>query len=217
MRYSMGMKPSFGFSPEELALLSPLDSAIKVQDFLDTLAINHEKRGETNLSPRLVLREKKAHCLEGALLAASIFWLHGEPPLLMELGVKDRDDDHALALYKVNGYWGAVSKTNHTCLRFRDPIYKTLRELALSYFHEYFITDTGEKILRSYTRPFSLKRFGTEWVTREGEVWDIAWKLHHVPHFSLLPKENKKQVRGADPVERKGASIEEWKKSHPAT
>lgn len=211
------MRTPLGFSQEELALLSPLTDARKIQDFLDTLAINHEKKGETNLSPRMVLQQRRAHCLEGALLAAVCFWLQGERPLLMELGVKDRDDDHALALYRVNGYWGAVSKTNHTCLRFRDPIYKTVRELALSYFHEYFITETGEKILRSYTLPFSLKKFGTEWITREDEVWDIAWALHKVPHYSLLPKENKKHVRSADPVERKGASIEEWKITNPKT
>ncbi len=210
------MEKSLGLSPDELAVLAPLTSARKVQDFLDTLAINHEKRGETNLSPRQVLREGKAHCLEGALLAATAFWLAGERPLVMELGVKDRNDDHALALYRVNGYWGAVSKTNHTCLRFRDPIYKTVRELALSYFHEYFITDTGEKILRSYTRPISLKQYGTKWVTGD-EVWDVAWAIHKKPHYSLLPRENKRHVREADEVERKGASIEEWSKKHPAT
>lgn len=212
-----GMEMSLGLSPDELAILTPLTSARKIQDFLDTLAINHEKRGETNLSPRQVLREGKAHCLEGALLAATAFWLTGERPLVMELGVKDRDDDHALALYRVNGYWGAVSKTNHTCLRFRDPIYKTVRELALSYFHEYFITETGEKILRSYTRPISLRKFGIEWITREDEVWDVAWAIHKSPHYSLLPKENKRHVREADHVERKGAKIEEWPVSSPKT
>ncbi|MBI5077959.1 MAG: hypothetical protein HZB11_01145 [Candidatus Yonathbacteria bacterium] len=120
-------------------ILSRLNTPQKIQDFLDSLPQNHEKNGETCMSPSRVLKEKKAHCIEGAMLAATALWLSGEKPLIMSFKVSRGDEDHIVALYKKNGYWGAISKTNHAVLRFRDPIYRTTRELALSYFHEYFL------------------------------------------------------------------------------
>ncbi len=201
----------------ELAVLRRLSSPPKIQDFLDSLAVNHEKRVESCMSPRNVLITRKAHCLEAALLAATALWLHGEPPILMELKAAPGDQDHAVTLYKRNGYWGAISKTNHISLRFRDPVYKTMRELALSYFHEYFLNETGVKTLRGYTRPFSLKRFGMRWVTSSTDLWHIGYALHDAPHFSLLPEENKRYVRPADRMERKAGRIIEWPKSHPRT
>jgi len=205
------------FSPAERALIAPLTTPAKIQDFLDHLAINHEKRGETCMSPRRVLEERKAHCLEGALLAASILWNNGERPLLMELHSTDADDDHAVALYKRGGLWGAISKTNHATLRFRDPVYRTTRELALSYFHEYFVNATGEKVLRSYTRPFSLKQFGTTWITTSDDVWDIAYALQDRPQIPLVPKANEPHLRAADRLERRAGSIIEWPRRHPRT
>src|SRR3989338_4168030 len=160
----------FGLSKKESAILKKLSTPGKIQDFLDRLPINHEKHGDTCLSPRQVLRERKALCIEGAMLAAAALWLHGEEPLLLDLTTFRHQDDHVVALYRRSGYWGAVSKTNHTTLRSRDPIYKTIRELALSYYHEYFSYKTGQKILKSYSRPFSLKRFGTQWVTAEKDM-----------------------------------------------
>ncbi len=206
-----------GLTNEELAILRSLSTPSKIQDFLDRLAVNHEKRAESCMSPRHVLASRKAHCLEAALLAATALWLHGETPMLMELKAAPGDQDHAVALYKRNGYWGAISKTNHTSLRFRDPIYRTMRELALSYFHEYFVNATGAKTLRGYTRPFSLKRFGTKWVTSETDLWNIAYALHDTPHLSLLPEENRRYIRPADRMERKAGRIIEWPKSHPRT
>jgi hypothetical protein len=125
---------------------------------LDTLAINHEKNGETYKSPRRVLKERSAHCLEGAMFASLCLLFAKQKPLIMDLK-SDCGDDHTVALYKVNSYWGAISKTNHATLRFRDPVYKTIRELALSYFHEYFDLKTGKKILESYSEPFDMKKF----------------------------------------------------------
>lgn len=204
-------------SDSERTLLRSLSTPIKIQDFLDRLAINHEKQSESCMSPRRVLAMRKAHCLEGALLAATALALHGERPLLIELSVAPGDQDHALALYKRNGYWGAISKTNHATLRFRDPVYRTVRELALSYFHEYFVNATGAKTLRGYTRPFSLTRFGDAWVTRETDLWDIAYALADAPHVPLLPPENKQYLRKADRIERKAGRLIEWPKSHPRT
>jgi hypothetical protein len=205
------------FTPKELAVLRGLSTPGKIQDFLDSLAINHEKGAESCMSPRGVLASRKAHCIEAAMLAASALWLHGEPPVLMELRAARGDQDHAVALYKRNGYWGAVSKTNHSSLRFRDPIYRTIRELALSYFHEYFVNASGVKTLRAYTRPFSLKRYGSSWVTSDKDQWKIAYALHDAPHFSIVPEGNKRYIRKADRIERKAGRIVEWPKSHPRT
>lgn len=211
------MLPTAGLTETEIALLRSLSTPGKIQDFLDGLAVNHEKRSESCMSPRQVLRAGKAHCLEGAMLAAAALWLHGEPPMLMELKAAPGDQDHAVTLYKRNGYWGAISKTNHASLRFRDPVYKTIRELALSYFHEYFVNQTGTKTLRAHTRPFSLKRFGASWVASETDLWEIAFALHDAPHYPLVPEGNKRHLRKADRMERRAGRLIEWPKSHPRT
>src|SRR6185369_11408520 len=146
------------FTKAELAVFKRLNSPKKVQDFLDKLPINFEEHGDTCYSPRQLLKQKKSHCSEGAIFAATAFWYHGGKPMLMDLKAPGDDFDHVVALFKVHGYWGAVSKTNHAVLRYREPIYKTLRELALSYFHEYFLHD-GTKTLREYSRLFDLNYF----------------------------------------------------------
>lgn len=190
--------------------LSRLSTPQKIQDFLDTLSINHEKDGETCMSPARVLREKKAHCIEGAMLAATALWLHGEKPLIMSLKVLKEDYDHIVALYKVNGYWGAISKTNHAVLRFRDPVYCTIRELAMSYFHEYFLLTNGKKTMRGYSKPINMKRFGTKWVNKEEDLWSVAEIIFDMPHTSVIPLKNEPHVRKAHPLERRAASIKEW-------
>ncbi len=207
----------FGLTQNEYRVLKRLSSPAKIQDFLDTLPINHEKKGDTYFSPRRVLREKKAHCIEGALLAATALWIRGEKPLLLDLKSDPSDFDHVVALYRKNGYWGAVSKTNHAVLRFRDPIYRTLRELALSYFHEYFSNDTGKKTLTSYSRPVDVSRFGTGWITSEEDLWEIADALDSAQHYPLVPKENRRYIRLAHPIERKAGEIIEWREQDPRT
>lgn len=199
-----------GLSKSELIIFRRLNTPAKIQDFLDDLPVNLEEEEETYLSPRRVLRERKAHCLEGALFAAAVLWFHGEDPLLLDLKTTDADQDHVVALYKKNGYWGAISKTNHACLRFRDPIYKTIRELVLSYFHEYFLNATGEKTLISYSRPFNLKKFGQSWITAEENLDEIAEALDFSQHFPVVPKKNKKFIRPASELERKAGELVEW-------
>lgn len=196
---------------ENLKILSQLNTPQKIQDFLDALPQNHEKNGVTCMSPARVLREKKAHCIEGAMLAAVALWLRGEKPLIMSLKVSHGDDDHIVALYKMNGYWGAISKTNHAVLRYRDPIYRTTRELALSYFHEYFLTKNGKKTMVGYSQPINLKRFGTKWVNVEEDLWEIGNTIYNMPHIPVVPKENEKYIRDAHRVERTAARIKEWK------
>lgn len=206
-----------GLAPEELRILHGLATPQKVQDFLDALPINHEKSGETCFSPRRVLAERKAHCLEGAMLAAVALWLKGHPPLLVNFRTAGDDDDHAVALFKVNGHFGALSKTNHPVLRYRDPVYRTVRELALSYFHEYFMFGTGVKTLRAYSRPVNLRRFGTRWVTSGEDLWHMAHALADAPHFKLVPRANLRHLRDAVPFERTAMDRVEWDAADPRT
>lgn len=193
----------------EKVVLKRLSTPNKIQDFLDRIPFNFETRGETLMSPRRVLRAGKAHCIEGALLAAAALWYHGREPLLLDLKVASDDLDHVVALFKENEYWGAISKTNHAVLRYRDPVYKTVRELALSYFNEYFLPDTGRKTLLSYSRPFNLKSFGTEWISSLEELWEIGAALDDFRHFPVVPIKNKKILRRASVLERKAANIPE--------
>ena len=133
----------------------------------------------------------------------------------MDLKVKNlkKDSDHTLCVFRINKHWGAISKTNHSVLRWRDPIYKTSRELVMSYFHEYFL-DSGEKTLLSYSKPFDVwKKFGTNWVYQEEELDEIAKTLDKSPHINFIPKENLKFIRKAGKTEIKGAAITEWNKN----
>jgi hypothetical protein len=208
-----------GFTSAEYKILKRLSTPVKIQDFLDTLPFNFEKKGDTHMSPRRVLQEKKAHCIEGALFAAAALWTHGEPPLIMNLSPKygRGDFDHVVVLYKRGGFYGAISKTNHACLRFRDPIYRTPRELALSYFHEWFINTTSEKVLEQYSKPFDLQKMGTDWLTTDKDLWSIADALDELPYYDLVPRGNWKYVRRADKMELKAGTIIEWAKSNPRT
>jgi len=208
-----------GLTRKEYDALACLDTPIKIQDFLDTLPLNFEKKGDTHMSPRRVFAAQKAHCIEGAMLAAAALWIAGEPPLIMNLSSRmgKGDVDHVVALYKRGGYWGAISKTNHVVLRFRDPIYRTPRELSLSYFHEWFINETGEKVLECYSKPLDMRRFGTKWLTSEKELWNIADALSVLPHYNLVPKGNWRYLRKADAMEHKAGELVEWSKSNPRT
>jgi hypothetical protein len=209
----------FGLTKKELAILRRLSTPAKVQDYLDSIPMNWEKKGDTHYSPRNVLRNKKAHCIEGAALAALAFWVHDEEPLIMDLYARDGtgDVDHVVALYKKNGYWGCVSKTNHPTIRFRDPVYKTLRELALSYFHEWFMNTSGEKTLESYSKSLNLKRFGTLWITSEEDLWYFDDALNALPHYKLVPKGNRTFIRKADKMELAAGRLVEWSQSNRHT
>src|SRR5665213_28577 len=207
----------FRLTRAEERTLRKLNTPTKIQDFLDALPINHEKLGRTYLSPRRVLRERKAHCLEGALLAATALWLQGQKPLLMDFRTTPEDEDHVVALYRVNGYWGAVSKTNHAILRFRDPVYRTLRELALSYFNEYYMFETGKKTLRAYSAPFDLAKRGAAWITAEHNLDEIAEAVDWSRHYSLVPSKNARHLRPADPMEIRAGKLVEWEKRDPRT
>ena len=175
-----------GFDAKEWRRLRQLRTPEKIQRFLDVeVGYNKEKGGSTCRSPRRVLRDLTAHCLEGALFAAAALWAQGFPPLLLDLEAV-RDDDHVLAIFRQRGHWGAIAKSNFAGLRFREPVYRTVRELTLSYFEHYY-NHAGEKTLRSYSRPVSLRRFdGLGWMTAEEDLWEIAAHLSMLPHTRLL-------------------------------
>lgn len=200
----------FGLSPSELRILKPLTTPRKIQHFLNQIPINFEIKGETCLSPRKVLQQNRAHCIEGAMLAALALRLQGYPPLLVDLTATRNDLDHVIAVFRQHGHWGAISKTNHAVLRYRDPIYRTIRELVLSFFHEYFDTK-GRKTLRSYSLPVDLTQFDSKgWMTTEKEVWPIAEHLVDVPHFSLLTRKQIAVLKQSDPIEIEVGNKTEW-------
>lgn len=197
-------------SPLEHAVFAKLNSPKKIQDYLDTLPINFETSGETYMSPRRVIRNQTAHCFEGALLAAAALAYHGQKPLLLDLVTIDRDEDHVVALFFEGRRWGAISKTNHPILRYRDPVYKNVRELAMSYFHEY-IMDDGTKSLRRFSRPFDLSRYPpSKWVTAEKDLDWLVATLDNSPHFDVAPKNAIRKLRKASKLEVKAINITEW-------
>jgi hypothetical protein len=174
---------AFGLSPADLRTLRALKTPARIQKFIDALEYQY---ADTAGSPQRVLRERKGHCLEGALLAAAALRLNGHPPLVMDLeGV--RDDDHVVALYRERGLWGSIAKSNFAGLRFRAPVYRTLRELALSYFEHYYNL-RGERTLRSYSVAVNLERLdGRHWMTSEEDVWCVPELLIAARHYPLFP------------------------------
>src|SRR5438067_3876297 len=164
-RIRFARREHLGLAPGEFAVLERMSTPQKMQAFLNAIPINHELGGETILSLRQVLRQRRAHCIEGAFVAACALWIHGKPPLLMFMDCDTSDHPHVLALFRRGRHWGAISKHNGAQLRYRDPVYRSLRELAMSYFHEYF-DRRGRKTLRSYSAAFDMRHIDPAlWVT----------------------------------------------------
>lgn len=175
----------WGLTPAETRALGRLKTPERIQRFLDEeIGYNH---GETVRSPRRVLRDRIAHCMEGALFAAAALRVNGFPPLLLDLEAV-RDDDHVLAVFRRRGLWGSIAKSNYAGLRCREPVYRTLRELVMSYFEHYF-NEAREKTLRNYSRPVNLGRFDRiGWMTAEEDLWPVCEYLVKIPHTALLPR-----------------------------
>lgn len=173
----------FGLSPEAVRTLCALKTPASIQKFVDSLEYQY---ANTAWSPQRVLRERKGHCLEGALLAAAALRVNDHAPLLMDLEAV-HDDDHVVAIYRENGLWGSIAKSNFAGLRFRAPIYRTLRELAVSYFEHYYNL-RGERTLRAYSRPVNLARLDARhWMTSEEDVWCVPELLIAARHYPLFP------------------------------
>lgn len=194
-----------GLTKKELRVLRRLNTPHKIQDFVSAIPQNFEPDGDTCMSVREVLLKRRAHCVEGAIVAALAFWVNGGRPLLMDLKTVG-DDDHVIAVFKQHGHWGAISKTNHAILRYRDPVYRTLRELAMSHLHEYS-SYKWKKSLRWYSRPLDLSTYKPEeWITGK-DAWVIAGDIDAIKHFRLITRTQAKNLRGLEKVEKKAGSV----------
>ena len=193
-------KPAeLGLTAEEGRTLAALTTPQRVQEFVIGLNANFEEGGDTLRSVRGVLRHRRAHCIEAAFVAACALWLHGELPLIVDMTAKG-DSDHVVTVFRRNGCWGAISKSNHVWLRWRDPVYRSLRELMMSYFHEY--TNRQRKSLRTYSRPVDLRRFAIDmWVTNEEDCWDVGAALDDVRHYPLITPAQARRLVPRDATE----------------
>jgi hypothetical protein len=201
------------FSKIQIGVLRRLDSPRKVQDFLDhELAYNDETTGSC-LSPLEVLKQRKAHCIEGAMLAAAAFIYHGRPGLLLDLRANSRDDDHVIAPFLENGRWGAVAQSHFCGLRYREPIYTTTGELAKSYF-EFYYNDYGEKTLREFSGTLDASRLKEGWLDSEKHVFFVSERLDSLRHYVILRRDQEKWLRKADSLLLEAELARSGKKPH---
>lgn len=186
------MPPSAEFTRGERRALRALRTPAGIQKALEAMPYHH---ASTAWSPRRVLREGTSHCLEGAVFAAAALRVLGFPPLLLDLEAV-QDTDHVIAVYRIEGRWGAIAKSNFSGLRYREPVYRSIRELVMSYFEGY-VNFRGERTLRAHSRPVNLASFDARgWMTSDRDVWWIAEYLVGVPHVRLLtPAMERRLVR----------------------
>lgn len=198
-----------GLTPRERALLARHAEPRALQAYINAIPVNHEPDGDTCYTVRQVLHHRRAHCIEAALVAACALWLNGDPPLLLDLRA-ERDWDHVVALFRRRGLWGAISKSNHVALRGRDPVYRNLRELALSYFHEYH-NQRGEKSLREYSRAFDLRSLApAHWVTGEAGAWEVERRIDLSRHYPLIPAAQARYLSRIDAMEWQAKRLVEY-------
>ena len=208
-RIAAARREALGLTSAEHRTLARLSTPEAIQAFLNALPANHELHGETILSVREVLRQQRAHCIEGAFVAACALWIHGERPLLMHLDCDPCDFPHVVALFRRRGCWGAISKSNGAVLRYRDPVYRSLRELALSYFHEYF-DRRGRKTLRSYSNALDLRGVDpASWVTQREACHDVHDRLATRRHRPLIDAVQQRLLTRRDRFERAAARLVE--------
>ena len=208
-------REDLGLTLREFAILQRLDSPQKIQGFLNSMTVNHEIGGETVLSAREVIRQRRSHCIEGAFLAACALWVNGMPPLVIHLDCDLSDYPHVIAVFRQHGHWGAISKTNGVGLRYRDPIYRSLRELAMSYMHEYS-NKRHRKTLRSYSGAFDMRRLDPAlWVTSEAQCWEAHDRLAELRHYPLISRHQEKLLSTRDPFERLITKLLQYPRPEP--
>jgi hypothetical protein len=175
--------PPFDLTRREARLLSSLSPTWRIQEYLD-VSLLYDTKGGTCRSPRRVIREGTCQCMDGALFAAAALRLQGFPPLILDLEA-EQDDDHVLAVFRTKHGWGAIGRSNYSGLRYREPVYRSIRELVMSYFEGYFNL-RREKTLRAYSRPVDLARFDDiGWMTSEDDLWEIPNHLVGIPHTPI--------------------------------
>jgi hypothetical protein len=197
-------------TPAERRVFARLDTPQKIQTFLDRLPANFEPDGDTVRSPRSMLRARIAHCAEAAVFAAAVLMFHGKPAWLMDVRALPADQDHVVTLFRQRGLWGAISKTNHAILRWRDPIYRSPRELAMSFAHEYCLPG-GKKSMLAYSKPFSLTRIAPKrWVIADDDLHWLMDNLDTSPHVPVAPRAAMRSRRRSAPVELRAQDVVEW-------
>lgn len=202
---------ALGLTAAHARKLAALKTPERIQDFIDAIPMNHEPDGDSCTSVIQTLRRRRAHCIEAVFVAACALWMQGRPPLVMDMQAIAVDDDHVIALFKRGRHWGAISKSNHVTLRFRDAIYRSPRELAMSYFHEY--CKNHVKTLKAYSIPVDMRRFApARWVMAKDACWDVAEELDGVRHFQLLTAAQRAQLRHRDGLEVRVGRVEEYPK-----
>jgi hypothetical protein len=208
MAFNQKLAAKMGLTKTEMSIFRKLKSPEAIQDFLTAMPSNAEPDGDTCYSVRSVLRHRVCHCIEAAFVAACAFMLHGQPAILMDMEASG-DDDHVLALFKRGRHWGAISKSNHIWLRWRDPIYKSPRELAMSYFHEYVFG--AKKTLRRYSPPYNIgARDPSLWITNDDHCWDIAGELCDIRHLPLITSGQARRLRKRERFEIKIGELTEF-------
>src|ERR1700690_1376251 len=191
-------------TPAEHRAFARLDSPQKIQTYIEKLPPNFELKGDTCMSPRSVLKTRTAHCAEAAVLAVAALIYHGKPAWLMDIQALPSDQDHIVTLFKERGLWGAISKTNHAVLRWRDPIYRSPRELAMTYAPEYNL-DYGKKSMVAFSRPFSLARYApARWLITPDHLDWLMDAVDASPHQPL------RRRRRTTRVELKSQDVTEW-------
>ena len=214
MAFDAALARSIGLTRGETKLFRKLTTPEKIQDFLTGMPINFEPQGDTCQSARMALQNNSCHCIEAAFIAAAALMLHGQPALLMDFQASG-DDDHVLALFKQDKHWGAISKSNSIWLRWRDPVYASPRELAMSYFHEFVKND--RKTLRRISRPFAVTAYRPEdWITAEEDCWAIAGELDTSPHVPVLTSAQARRLRPRDAFEVGAGQAREFAVTGPA-
>jgi hypothetical protein len=188
---------------DEIRFLKTMNDPDKIQGFLDSIDYNpvYECR-----SPRWVIKKRSAHCFEGALFAAAVMQFNGSKPLIVDLKAYN-DDDHVITIFKEDGHWGAVAKSNFTSLRYREPVYLSLRELVMSYFDFYFNTD-GDKSLRSYSVPLDLTIYNPRnWPTTDEDLEYIGDKLEKIRHYPVVNKKMISNLKRASSIMMKAGML----------
>jgi hypothetical protein len=207
-RTAFGVK--LGFPRQHAATLARLDTPAKIQDFINALPINFEPDGDTCLSAVQVMKQNRAHCIEAAFVAASALWVNGYPPLLMDMQAKG-EYDHVVAVFRQGKGWGAISKSNHLWTRWRNPVYRDVRELAMSYFHE-FISGGDKKTLWAYSAPIDMRRFNPKlWITAKESCWEMAVLLDKVKHYPVVTMAQFRNLRPRDAIEQRADLLMDFK------
>lgn len=210
MAFNLALSRAIGLTREETDIFRKLNTPEKIQDFLTSIPINFEPQGDTCYSARLALKMNRCHCIEAAFIAAGALLLHGEKALLLDFQAHG-DDDHVLALFKVGKNWGAISKSNSIWLRWRDPVYASPRELAMSYFHEY-VNET-HKTLRRISKPFDIGKYDPDyWLTSRENCWAMAQEIDASPHVDLISEAQARKLKLRDSLETRAGDFKEFKR-----